>query len=196
MRGSRFSSSMRASSSASGSVGRITVERRAEAVVVTRLHFVAHVDFAGRIVADQHHREARLMAASGEGGGARGDVGAQGLGEGKAVDQFGSHGRSRWAVWEAGQGADACACRARWRFSTGMGRHVKSARRESGLSSAAKCDIIPALPGAPRTDSRLCGSATDVGRACLTWWDGCPVRTVVTACRLARAACVESRGSS
>jgi hypothetical protein len=49
---------------------------------MARLDLVAHIDFAGRIVADQHHGEARLMAASGEGSGTRGDFGAQGLGKG------------------------------------------------------------------------------------------------------------------
>ncbi len=63
-------------------IGRIAVERRAEAVVIARFDLIAHIDFAGRIVADQHDGEAWLMPAGGKSGGAGGDFGAQGLGKG------------------------------------------------------------------------------------------------------------------
>ena len=44
-----------------------------QAVVLAGLDLVAHVDLAGRIVADEHHGQAGLLSAGGEGGGAGGD---------------------------------------------------------------------------------------------------------------------------
>ena len=76
--------------------GRVTVIRRVQTVVLARLHFIAHIHFAGGVITDEHHGKPGLVAARGERRGARGDVGAKFLGKGEAVDQLGCHGgRSR-----------------------------------------------------------------------------------------------------
>nr|CUV15163.1 protein of unknown function [Ralstonia solanacearum] len=77
-----------------GQVGRVAVEDGQEAVVFARLDLVAHVDLAGRVVADQDDGEAGLVAASGESGGALGGFGAELLGKRVAVDELGGHGRT------------------------------------------------------------------------------------------------------
>ncbi|KAF1858236.1 hypothetical protein Lal_00014736 [Lupinus albus] len=73
-------------------VGLVFFQHRVEAHVAARLDLVAHVDVAGGIVADDDHGQAGLVAGGGEGGGARGDVGAQLLGKFDSVDQLGGHG--------------------------------------------------------------------------------------------------------
>jgi hypothetical protein len=74
-----------------GEVGRVLLEHRVQAAVLAGLDLVAHVDLAGRVLADQHHRQAGDHAAGLERGGAGGDLGAQCLGERVAVDQLGCH---------------------------------------------------------------------------------------------------------
>ena len=59
MRGSAFSAAMRASSSALRQRGRVGLEHAVQAVLGAGLDLVAHVDRAGRVVADQDHRQAR-----------------------------------------------------------------------------------------------------------------------------------------
>jgi hypothetical protein len=63
-----------------------------QTVVLARLNFVAHVDFAGWIFADENNGQAGLLATGGQGGGACSDIRAKGLGEGVAVDDLSSHG--------------------------------------------------------------------------------------------------------
>ena len=61
--GSALSAAMRASSAASAQVGVVLLEHRVEAGVVAGLDLVAHVDRAGRVVADQYRPPARADAA-------------------------------------------------------------------------------------------------------------------------------------
>jgi hypothetical protein len=56
--GSAFSAAMRASSSGLGEVGVGAFEHRVQAVLLAGLDLVAHVDRAGRVVADQDHGQA------------------------------------------------------------------------------------------------------------------------------------------
>ena len=75
-----------------GEIGFVLFQHRVEAHVAARLDLVAHVDVAGRVVADDDHGQAGLVAGGGECGGAGGDVGAQLLGKFDSVDQLGGHG--------------------------------------------------------------------------------------------------------
>jgi hypothetical protein len=62
MAGSAFSAAMRSSSACSGKVGLVLFQHRVEAGVAAGLDLVAHVDVAGRIVADDDHGQAGLAA--------------------------------------------------------------------------------------------------------------------------------------
>jgi len=74
-------------------VGVVCFEYRVQAAVFAGLDLVAHIDLAGRVVADQHHGQARGDALHFEGLGAVGDFGAQLFGQGIAINQLGGHKR-------------------------------------------------------------------------------------------------------
>ncbi|MNT20967.1 hypothetical protein D3C72_1562890 [compost metagenome] len=76
-----------------GQVRFIFFQHRVETHVSARLDLVADVHLAGRVFADEDHGQAGLGALGREGGGARGDLAAQFLGEGDSVDQLCWHGR-------------------------------------------------------------------------------------------------------
>jgi hypothetical protein len=72
--------------------GFVLLQHRVQAVLGAGLDLVAHVDGAGRVFAHQDDGQPGLAASRGEGRGARGDFGAQLLGEGGAVEDLGGHG--------------------------------------------------------------------------------------------------------
>jgi hypothetical protein len=90
--GSLFSASMRASRSASAQVGGVGSSVACRPVSVLSLTLCG-VDLAGRVVTDQDDGQAGLDALGAQRRGAAGDFGADGLGQGVAVDQLGGHGR-------------------------------------------------------------------------------------------------------
>jgi len=74
-----------------GEVGRVALQHRAHAGAFAVGDLVLHVDLAGRIVADQDHRQAGAMALGRQRCGAFRHSCAQGAGERVAVDQLCSH---------------------------------------------------------------------------------------------------------
>ncbi|MNN01984.1 hypothetical protein D3C81_1146200 [compost metagenome] len=69
-------------------LGRQAVFQRADTRLAGAQHLVAHVDVAGRVVADQHHRQARLDALGLQGDDIGGHFGEDLGGDGLAVDQL------------------------------------------------------------------------------------------------------------
>ena len=92
-----------------GQVRRVLFEHRMQTVFLAGPHLVAHVDGTRRVVADDDHRQARAVAARGQGSRPAMDIRANGLGEPGAVDQLSSH-RASSSGTEKAAGKAAFGC--------------------------------------------------------------------------------------